>query len=161
VEQRKHGSKLNAVAKTLREIRAADATAKAIVFVQWADLEEHVARALATHGIPTLRLSSQRRSKACHPGVIKQFQEKADSPFVLLLSLEHAASGSNLSAANHVLFVHPMNASSVQTAVAWERQAIGRVRRVGQVKSEVHVYRFVASHTVEEHMTRFHERGGA
>ena len=31
-----------------------------------------------------------------------------------------------------VVFVHPMNASSVATAVAWEPQAIARVRRVGQ-----------------------------
>ena len=39
-----HGSKLNAVANKLKQIRREDATAKAIVFVQWADLETQVRR---------------------------------------------------------------------------------------------------------------------
>ena len=72
--------------------------------------------------------------------------------FVLLLSLEHAASGSNLTAANHVIFVHPMNADTLSSAVAYERQALARVRRVGQERAEVHFWRFVTRETVEEHM---------
>ena len=72
--------------------------------------------------------------------------------FVLLLSLEHAASGSNLTAANHVILVHPMNADTLSSAVAYERQALARVRRVGQERAEVHVWRFVTRETVEEHM---------
>ena len=79
----------------------------------------------------------------------------AEDAFVLLLSLEHAASGSNLTAANHVIFVHPMNAETLSTAVAYERQALARVRRVGQERSEVHVWRFVTRETVEEHMHQF------
>ena len=74
---------------------------------------------------------------------------------MLLLSLEHAASGSNLTAANHVIFVHPMNAETLSTAVAYERQALARVRRVGQERPEVHVWRFVTRETVEEHMHQF------
>ena len=69
-----------------------------------------------------------------------------------MLSLEHAASGSNLTAANHVIFVHPMNADTLSSAVAYERQALARVRRVGQERAEVHVWRFVTRETVEEHM---------
>lgn len=75
--------------------------------------------------------------------------------FVLLLSLEHAASGTNLTAANHVIFVHPMNAETLGTAVAYERQALARVRRVGQERSEVHVWRFIAKDTVEEYMHKW------
>lgn len=155
---RAHGSKLNAVALTLRRIREVDHTAKAIVFVQWANLEAKVAKALETHGVPLLRLLHSSKDS---PGVVlKQFQEDAGSPFVLLLSLEHAAAGSNLTAASHVLFIHPMNADSVDTAVAFEKQAIGRVRRIGQVRSEIHVYRFVTRDTVEEHITRIHRQHG-
>ena len=73
----------------------------------------------------------------------------------MLLSLEHAASGSNLTAANHVIFVHPMNADTLSSAVAYERQALARVRRVGQERAEVHVWRFVTRETVEEHMHQF------
>lgn len=69
-----------------------------------------------------------------------------------MLSLEHAASGTNLTAANHVIFVHPMNAETLSSAVAYERQALARVRRVGQERSEVHVWRFVTRETVEEYM---------
>ena len=36
---RAHGTKLNALADLIRRIRADDKAAKAIVFVQWADLE--------------------------------------------------------------------------------------------------------------------------
>jgi hypothetical protein len=47
--------------------------------------------------------------------LLKQFQDSTDSddPWILLLSLESAASGTNLTAASHVLFVHPMNAETV------------------------------------------------
>jgi len=153
--QRAHGTKLNAVACRLRQIREDDASAKAIVFVQWTDLEAQVEKALQAHGIPTLRYHT--RAKKSPSAVLKEFQEDADSPYVLILSLEQAAAGTNLTAANHVLFVHPMNAETVSTAVAWEKQAIGRVRRIGQKRSEIHVYRFVARDTVEEHITRVHQ----
>ena len=42
VAWKRHGSKLNAVAQRLRAIRQQDPTAKALVFVQWADLEVKV-----------------------------------------------------------------------------------------------------------------------
>lgn len=48
-----------------------------------------------------------------------------------------------------------MNAETLSTAVAYEKQALARVRRVGQERSEVHVWRFVTRETVEEHMHQF------
>merc|ERR1719183_934267 len=90
--------------------------------------------------------------------VLEEFQNSRHS-FVMLLSLEHAASGANLTAASHVLFVHPMNAETVPMAVSYEQQAVARVRRIGQARSEIHVYRFVTRGTVEEHITRLHTAG--
>merc|ERR1712232_1043623 len=81
-----------------------------------------------------------------------------DSIHILLLSLEHSASGTNLTAANHVVFVHPMSAMSSERAVSYEAQAIGRCRRWGQEKSEVHCWRFVTRGTVEEALTAEHRR---
>merc|ERR1712232_3342 len=49
---KQNGSKLNAVAARLREIRGQDPKAKALVFVQWTDLEAKVCRALLDHGVP-------------------------------------------------------------------------------------------------------------
>lgn len=158
-EQRAHGSKLCAVARTLCRIREEDATAKAIVFVQWADLEVKVARALRAHNLEVLCLPTPGAAvKNSGAEVLKMFQEDTSSPNVLILSLEHAASGANLTAASHVLFVHPMNAETVQTAVAWERQAIGRIRRIGQTRPEIVVHRFVTRGTVEEHITNIHQQ---
>ncbi|CAE7818718.1 RAD5B [Symbiodinium sp. CCMP2592] len=155
-ELRKHGSKLHAIATCLRKIRTEDATAKAIVFVQWEGLENRVAHALRTHQLPVLQLPRRGGGRAM-AGVMKRFCTAADS-FVLLLSLDNVASGTNLTAANHVFFVHPMNADTLSTAVAYEKQALARVRRVGQMRSEVHVWRFVTRHTVEEHIHNLHQR---
>eukprot|EP00928_Gymnodinium_smaydae_P068913 TRINITY_DN5220_c2_g3_i2.p1 TRINITY_DN5220_c2_g3~~TRINITY_DN5220_c2_g3_i2.p1 ORF type:complete len:1184 (-),score=141.99 TRINITY_DN5220_c2_g3_i2:148-3699(-) len=159
---KQNGSKLNAVAKRLREIRRLDPTAKALVFVQWADLEVKVWRALHDHGVPFLKLAGDKRAKSELCGgdaaVLRNFQEDTspDAPFVLVMSLQRAAAGTNLTAASHVLFVHPMNAEEVRTAAAYERQALARVRRIGQTKNQVHLWRFVTKQTVEEHIWKLH-----
>eukprot|EP00747_Dinoflagellata_sp_TGD_P139193 gnl/TRDRNA2_/TRDRNA2_175870_c0_seq5.p2 gnl/TRDRNA2_/TRDRNA2_175870_c0~~gnl/TRDRNA2_/TRDRNA2_175870_c0_seq5.p2 ORF type:complete len:117 (+),score=17.58 gnl/TRDRNA2_/TRDRNA2_175870_c0_seq5:258-608(+) len=61
----------------------------------------------------------------------------------------------NLVCAHHVLLVHPMHADKPSEAVAFEMQAIGRVRRQGQ-KQTVHIHRFVTRDTVEESLARRH-----
>lgn len=48
-----------------------------------------------------------------------------------------------------------MNADTLSSAVAYEQQALARVRRVGQLRKEVHVWRFVTRDTVEEHLHQF------
>ena len=53
----------------------------------------------------------------------RRFQYDLSGPRMLLLSLEESASGTNLTAANHVLIVHPMEAQSKEEAVAFEMQA--------------------------------------
>lgn len=139
-----------------------DPKAKALVFVQWADLEGKMWRALEDHGVPFLCLSGDAGSRTRlgnnDGAVLRRFQEddRPDAPFVLVLSLQRAAAGANLTSANHVLFVHPMNAESVHVAAAYERQALARVRRIGQTRQEVHVWRFVTKHTVEEHVWKLH-----
>eukprot|EP00746_Dinoflagellata_sp_MGD_P001530 gnl/MRDRNA2_/MRDRNA2_102897_c0_seq1.p1 gnl/MRDRNA2_/MRDRNA2_102897_c0~~gnl/MRDRNA2_/MRDRNA2_102897_c0_seq1.p1 ORF type:complete len:1184 (+),score=191.76 gnl/MRDRNA2_/MRDRNA2_102897_c0_seq1:98-3649(+) len=162
VAWKKNGSKLNAVAKRLRDIRRQDPKAKALVFVQWADLEAKVCCALKDHGVPFMCLSresnSHSRLDSTDGAVLRSFQEdkKADGPYVLVLSLQRAAAGTNLTSASHVLFVHPMNAETVHTAAAYERQALARVRRIGQTRKEVHLWRFVTKQTVEEHIWKLH-----
>ena len=147
-----HGSKLHAVANQVEDICAQDATAKIIIFVQWADLETKVRRALLARGLRFVSLN-------CAPETaLQQFaDEGAGSARVMILSLQNAAAGTNLTCANHVMLVHPMNARSASEAAAYERQALARVRRIGQRRSEVHLWRFVALGTVEEDIMRSHE----
>jgi SNF2 family DNA or RNA helicase len=151
----KFGSKLAAIAARLQAIKAQGE--KAIVFCQWEDLKRKVAAALGLIGLDYFELSGNvyKRSE-----VIRRFQEETgpDVAHVLLLSLEHSASGTNLTAANHIVFVHPMNAVSSEKAVSYEAQAIGRCRRWGQAKNEVHCWRFVTRGTIEEAITADHRR---
>eukprot|EP00931_Biecheleriopsis_adriatica_P103463 TRINITY_DN78293_c0_g1_i1.p1 TRINITY_DN78293_c0_g1~~TRINITY_DN78293_c0_g1_i1.p1 ORF type:complete len:1051 (-),score=236.34 TRINITY_DN78293_c0_g1_i1:44-3169(-) len=158
VLQRAHGSKLSAVAEALLRLHREDALAKALVFVQWVDLEWRVADALRAYGVPFLQLPrrSGQNIRILSGEVLQKFQE-LDSPHVIILSLERAAAGANLTRASHVFFVHPMNAETSAVAVAYEKQAIGRVRRIGQTRSKIHVHRFIARGTVEEHISQLHQ----
>jgi SNF2 family DNA or RNA helicase len=64
---------------------------------------------------------------------------------------------SNLTNANHAIFLSPLLAVSKQAYDARETQAIGRVRRYGQTK-HVHIYRFLTMDSVDE--TIYKERNG-
>lgn len=142
-----HGSKLHAVAQVLRGILA-NKDERAIIFCQFADLELQISKALTDIGIEHARLSAARDIFE-QTAVLDSFQQLKDRSRVLLLSLEQSASGTNLTAANHVLLIHPMAASTAERAVAFEQQAIGRCVRLGQ-KRTVTVWRFVTKDTVED-----------
>lgn len=147
------GSKLAAVVETLQSIRQGDPTAKALIFVQWSCLKERVRAALGFAGVPVCVL---RGDVATRDATIARFRSDP-SLWTMLLSLDEAASGTNLTMASHVLLVHPMNASSMERACAFELQAIGRVRRWGQISPVVHVWRFFTLQTIEEELTRKHQ----
>merc|ERR1712039_1139708 len=106
-------------------------------------------------GVPSLQLQG---SVAQRSGIIRDWQNNPSSQaFVLLLSLAQSASGSNLTAANHVVFLHPMLAPTPERAIGYELQAIGRARRHGQQRDVVHVWRFVTSGTLEQSITERHQ----
>lgn len=151
----KYGSKLAMLVNKLLELRRADATAKVILFVQFDDLKLKVAAALKDFGIDTLQLHG---SVSVRSRTIADWQNNPESSsYVLLLSLVESASGTNLTAANHVVFLHPMLAPTPELAVAQELQAIGRARRHGQTRDTVHVWRFVTRDTVEQSITERHQ----
>ena len=78
---------------------------------------------------------------------IKKF--KLDSSIrIVLLSSDKAASGLNLTEANHILLLDTHNAGLTISNLI-EEQAIGRAVRIGQNKS-VEVKRFVMRNTIEE-----------
>lgn len=152
---RKYGTKLAVLVQKLQELRRQDPAAKAILFVQFDDVKLQVAAALKESGMPTAQL---RGSVSQRASVIRDWQEMQDSrTFVLLLSLAESASGTNLTAASHVVFLHPMLASTTERAVAQELQAIGRSRRHGQLRDTLHVWRFVTVGTVEQSITERHQ----
>jgi len=150
----KHGSKLAALVYHVRRLQAEDADCKIICFVQWEDLKRKIAVALEEFGLEHLTLGGTVWSRR---STLKRFQYDADSPRLLLLSLEDSASGTNLTASNHVIIVHPMEAATREEAVAYEMQAVGRVRRPGQLR-KIHIWRFVTEGTVEQEITELHRK---
>ncbi|CAK9108246.1 Uncharacterized ATP-dependent helicase C17A2.12, partial [Durusdinium trenchii] len=113
-----------------------------------------VCTALNEFGIPCATLQGSVGERA---GIIRDWQNNPQSDtFVLLLSLAQSASGTNLTAASHVVFLHPMLAPA-ERAVGYEMQAIGRARRHGQRRDVVHVWRFVTADTLEQQITERHQ----
>ncbi|CAE8648892.1 unnamed protein product, partial [Polarella glacialis] len=146
-----YGSKLFALLSRAKDLCAADAQCKIIVFVQWEGLLKKVHSALSECGLPCLRLYGNVDSRQ---KTLRKFKDSLASEHrLLLLSLEKSPSGMTLTCANHVFFVHPMVAETPSLAEGYERQALGRVRRPGQEKT-VHVWRFVTADTVEDELSR-------
>jgi len=148
-ESRAHwGSKLRCVVEALERIHARDPVAKVIIFAQWNSLRRQLGRALTQVGVKHALLEGSifQRTRA-----LESFRADPSIP-LLLLSLEDSASGTNLTVASHVFLLHPMLASSAAEARAFEAQAIGRVRRLGQ-KRPVHIWRFVTEATIEERLS--------
>ena len=70
--------------------------------------------------------------------------QKNNTTRVLLLNLkDERAAGANLTMANHCIFLHPMLAASRQDYVSCETQAIGRIKRYGQMRT-VNIWRLIA-----------------
>ena len=65
-----------------------------------------------------------------------------------MLSLEHAASGTNLTEATHIIMVDPLSGKK-EDIRSQENQAVGRARRLGQ-KNQVRVIRLIVKNTIEE-----------
>lgn len=160
--RQKFGSKIRAMVRTFREIRRSDLSAKVLIFSQWDEMLDRIGVALAAYDIRHLRIESQKekRHKSTSATVLRKFQEEQgpSATPVLLLSLESSASGSNLTAANHVFLVSPMSAENPESAVAYERQAVARVRRPGQERDRVYIWRFVSQGTIEESITKSHQQ---
>lgn len=150
----KYGSKIEALVKHVQRLHSEDQGCKVICFVQWEDLKRKISSALQEFQVPHLTLHGSIWARRA---ALVRFQYEEDSPRMLLLSLQESASGTNLTAANHVIIVHPMEAATREEAVAYEMQAMGRVRRPGQTR-KIHIWRFVTVNTVEQVITEQHQK---
>lgn len=128
-------------------IKAIPPNERILVFVQWEDLYPKVTEALASANIRHVSLKGGAKQRA---NTLDGFQSSgADSSRVLLLKMNDAsAAGSNLTTANHAIFLGPLFTSSLLDYRAVETQAIGRVRRFGQSKT-VHIHRLFALDTID------------
>jgi SNF2 family DNA or RNA helicase len=142
VDVDRYGSKIGALVKFIHEHPGE----KMLVFVQWTDLLKKVQQALQSLSVDTMAV---RGNVFVRNTVLRKFK-KTDTSNVLLVSMEDAASGTNLTVAKHCVLLHPMDEwlSNPDRACAYERQAVGRVHRLGQ-ENIVQVHRFLINDSVE------------
>lgn len=140
----RYGAKLQKMVDLVHSIPKRE---RVLVFLQWEDLAKKVSEALTAGGIRHETLSGSVKSRA---NTLDKFQRgDADTARVLLLKMNDAsAAGSNLTTANHAIFLGPLFTQSLLNYRAVETQAIGRVRRYGQQR-KVHIHRLLALDTID------------
>jgi SNF2 family DNA or RNA helicase len=141
-------SKLRTLVAELLAMRSRDASAKALVFSQFATTIEWLKIRLPAEGFGFRSIdgSMPMRKRAA---AIADFQ--GDPPTtVFLLSMRAGAVGINLTAASHVFLLEPA------LNPALEEQAIGRAWRMGQTRSVV-VKRFFVKGSVEQRLMELNE----
>jgi len=100
-----------------------------------------VRQRLEREGIEHESIAGSMSQPKRHTSMMRFAGERTCRAFVL--TLKAAAVGLNLTCANHVYFLEP------SMDIAQEKQAVGRVHRVGQTRAVV-VHRLVQARTVEE-----------
>jgi SNF2 family DNA or RNA helicase len=137
------GAKLQRLVDLVKTIPKSE---RILVFVQYEDLYPKVEEALGSARIEYATLQGSVKKRA---NTLDNFQSEEDGARLLLLKMNDAsAAGSNLTTANHAIFLGPLCVPSLLEYRAVETQAIGRVRRFGQSRT-VHVHRLFALDTID------------
>ncbi|CAO1634126.1 unnamed protein product [Parajaminaea phylloscopi] len=133
----RYGTKLDLLVKHLIYIGQTDPQAKTIVFSAFSRGLELVSDALSQNGLTYTTIMSARDATArIHPYTSGDVN-------ILLLHSEHTSAGLNLMATKHLILLEPL------VNVGAERQALGRVHRIGQTQ-ETNVYCYYICDSVED-----------
>jgi len=120
-----------------------------IIFSQWDYLLKEVGKVLETNGISNLYCQGNVYQK---DRVLRLFNSSADSPDsikIIMLSSDSTVSGSNLNNAEEVIFLDPVYGDK-QHRLNTEKQAIGRVIRLGNKHKIINVIRIMIKDSIEE-----------
>eukprot|EP00743_Colponemidia_sp_Colp-15_P012322 GILK01013989.1.p1 GENE.GILK01013989.1~~GILK01013989.1.p1 ORF type:complete len:1573 (-),score=378.23 GILK01013989.1:49-4446(-) len=134
------GTKIDALIRILKRLSTNTPAVKSLVFSQWSDVLEIVARAFDKNDISFVR-SDKGGNKKFHKAV-DQFKHDP-SIQVLLLPVQRGGNGLNLTEATHVFLLEPLLNCGL------EMQAVNRIHRIGQT-AETFVHRLIVADTVEE-----------
>ena len=119
-----------------------------IIFSQWDYLLKEVGKVLEENGIKNLYCQGNVYQK---DRVLKLFnlQNESNEFKIIMLSSDSTVSGSNLNNAEEVIFLDPIYGDK-QHRLNTERQAIGRVIRLGNKHKTINVIRILIKDSVEE-----------
>ena len=145
----KLGTKMARLIEYSNQILESNDDNRILIFSQWDSMLKLVSKVLKDHHVNHLILNG-----SMHVLNSKLRKFKLDKSIrIILLSMEKAASGLNLTEANYIVLLDTMNTDKESSRVI-EEQAIGRSVRIGQ-SQEVSVKRFIMQDTIEhEYYTR-------
>lgn len=148
------GEKMSQLANLLRNETLIPEDDKVILFVQFESLLQKTAHALSSYGVKYTRVKGNARQRS---QTLDDYQ-RGIAPRVLLLDVaDESAAGSNLTIANHVIFLSSLVTEDQASYRSTLQQARGRCIRFGQTK-EVHVWQLLARSTIDEEI--FNKRAG-
>ena len=115
-----------------------------IIFSQWDGMLRIIGKTLEENKISNVFVKG---NVFCRNNSISKFRDGVETQ-VIMLSLDNAASGTNLNNATHVIFVEPINVEkNILSSI--EKQALGRACRLGQ-NNKVKILRIITKNTIEE-----------
>lgn len=119
-----------------------------IIFSQWDYLLKEVGKVLESNGIKNLYCQGNVYQK---DKVLRLFNSSSETNEfkIIMLSSESTVSGSNLNNAEEVIFLDPVYGDK-QYRLNTEKQAIGRVIRLGNKHKIINVVRLLIKDSVEE-----------
>jgi SNF2 family DNA or RNA helicase len=143
----KYGSKMGRLISMCKQIFN-DVNARIIIFSQWDRLLVNIGKTLKENGINNVYCKGNVHQRNSTIKAFKEGIHDGKETKVIMLSLEHSASGTNLTEATHVIMMDPVDGTKEEIK-AIEGQAIGRAARMGQ-KKQVRVIRMITKNTIEE-----------
>lgn len=148
----KYGTKIAKLIKLCKQILL-DEKNKIIIFSEWDRLLSMIGIVLKNNDIKNVFCKGnvhQRNAaiSAFRSDLSKKRKSYDNVSRVIMLSTEHAASGTNLTDATHIIFMEP-HQGEYGAVKSMEDQAIGRAVRLGQ-QNQVNVYRLITKNTIEE-----------
>jgi hypothetical protein len=138
---KRHGTKIGNLIHCLKALPPGE---KSIVFSQWDRMLKIVKKSLKLENIDAKFCTGSVYQKRA---TVREFIDSKNLP-VLLLSLEHTASGLNLTCSRNIFLLDSVK-GTVQEIKSIESQAIARSLRIGQT-STVRITRFIMRATIEE-----------
>ena len=144
-----YGTKLAKLIKLCKQILL-DKSSKIIIFSEWDRLLSMIGTILKNNEIHNVfcKGNVHQRNAAISAFRKSSKKKKKNSSRVIMLSTEHAASGTNLTDATHIIFMES-HMGEYGIVKAMEDQAIGRAVRLGQ-ENQVNVFRLIMKNTIEE-----------
>lgn len=144
------GCKLSALVRLLSGIWKKDSKAKVVVFSEWEEVLDVALKVLAINALPFFDGSSRSKRSSAFSAIVEDFKHHSGGAS-LLLPLKKAGAGLNLTEATHVILVEP------SMDIRLEKQAIGRIHRIGQT-NVTYVHHLIVENTVEEQVLRRGDR---